>query len=305
MTDTIPMSRTQRQGISSRLRLAAQYLLPHHLLTGLVRAAAHWQWRPWAQGLIRWFVRTYRVDMSEAVTSEPSHYPDFNAFFTRALRPGAREWHKDQDAICSPVDGIVSRTGHLEDGRVIQAKGMDYGLSELMGDEALAGRFRDGAYATLYLSPSHYHRVHVPLDAKLRSTRYIPGRLYSVAPFTVQGVPRLFCRNERLVCVFDTPLGAMAQILVGAMLVAGIETVWHGRYGHPRREQYETFEPEQVVLARGEEMGRFNMGSTVILAFERERVVWRDGLVPGDPVYLGQRLGNTAGRRATAAFEDK
>lgn len=299
------MSRTQRQGTASRLRLAAQYLLPHHLLTGLVRAAAHWQWRPWAQGLIRWFVRTYRVDMSEAATSEPSDYPDFNSFFTRALRPGAREWDKNPGAICSPVDGIVSRTGLFENGRLIQAKGMDYELAELLGDEALAGRFRDGAYATLYLSPSHYHRVHVPLDAKLRSTRYLPGRLYSVAPFTVQGVPRLFCRNERLVCIFDTPLGVMAQVLVGAMLVAGIETVWHGPYGHPRRGRYETFEPDQVVLARGEEMGRFNMGSTVILAFERERVVWRDGLVPGDPVFLGQRLGDTANQEVTAGPRDR
>lgn len=299
------MSRTQRQDTPSRFRLAVQYLLPHHLLTGLVRAAAHWQWRPWAQGLIRWFVRAYRVNMSEAVTSEPSDYPDFNAFFTRALRPGARRWDVDAGAICSPVDGIVSRMGTLENGRLIQAKGMDYELAELMGDEALAGRFRDGAYATLYLSPSHYHRVHVPLDAKLRSTRYIPGRLYSVAPFTVQGIPRLFCRNERLVCVFDTPLGPMAQILVGAMLVAGIETVWHGRYGHPRRGQYETFEPGQVVLARGEEMGRFNMGSTVILAFEHDQVTWRDGLVPGDPVFLGQRLGDTVNRQGTAGPRDK
>lgn len=290
------MSPTSRHGVALRLRLTIQHLLPHHLLTGLTGAAARWQWRPWAQGLIRWFVRAYRVDMSEAVSRNPSDYPSFNAFFTRALKPGARDWDKEAHAICSPVDGTVSRLGFMEGDRLIQAKGLDYNSTELLGDGALARRFQHGAFATLYLSPSHYHRVHVPLSGTLRATRYIPGRLFSVAPFTVQGVRRLFCRNERLICLFDTPLGTMAQILVGAMLVAGIETIWHGPYGHPRRRRLESFDPGQVTLKRGEEMGRFNMGSTVILMFERDRVDWRDSLVSGDPVRLGQGLGRAVNR---------
>lgn len=279
-----------------RLRLAIQHLLPHHLLTRLAGAAAHWRWRPWSQGLIRWFIRAYRVDMSEAVSSNAEDYPSFNAFFTRALRPGARDWGSDANALCSPADGIVSRLGTMGGDRLIQAKGLDYKLADLLDDESLARHFRHGAFATLYLSPSHYHRVHVPLSATLRASRYIPGRLFSVAPFTVQGIRGLFCRNERLICLFDTPLGTMAQILVGAMLVAGIETVWHGPYGHPRRGRVETYDPGQVALKRGEEMGRFNMGSTVILLFERDRVAWRDGLVSGDPVRLGQRLGQAVSR---------
>lgn len=288
------MSTDQRPGAAARFRLAVQFLAPHHLLTRLVRAITHWQYRPFAHALIRWFVRGYRVDLAEAAAGKASDYPSFNAFFTRPLRPGAREWDQAGASICSPVDGIVSRLGYLDGGRMIQAKGIDYGLAELCGDEALARRFTNGAFATLYLSPSHYHRVHLPLEGALRTTRYIPGRLFSVAPFTVQGIPRLFCRNERLVCVFDTPMGTMVQVLVGAMLVAGIETVWHGPYGHPRRGCTEDFEPGQVVLERGEEMGRFNMGSTVILVFERDRVTWRKDLTSGDPVRLGQRIGATA-----------
>lgn len=286
------MSRIQSQGAASRLRLALQYLAPHHLLTGLARAAANWQWRPWAHGLIRWFVRAYRVDLSESAAGDPTDFPSFNAFFTRALHPDARPWDTDAGAICSPVDGIVSRLGVIDGDRMIQAKGIDYGLDELLGDETLARHFADGAFATLYLSPSHYHRVHMPLSGSLRATRYIPGRLFSVAPFTVRGIPGLFCRNERLVCLFDTPTGTMAQVLVGAMLVAGIETVWHGPYGHRRRPIGEHSNAGQVVLERGKEMGRFNMGSTVILLFERGRVAWRGGLAPGDPVRLGERLGN-------------
>ncbi len=295
------MSTDQRPGATPRFRLAVQYLAPHHLLTRLVRAVTHWQLRPLAHALIRWFVRAYRVDLDEAAAGKPSDYPSFNAFFTRPLRPGAREWDQAGNAICSPVDGIVSRLGYLDDVRMIQAKGIDYGLAELLGDEALARRFTNGAFATLYLSPSHYHRVHLPLQGVLRATRYIPGRLFSVAPFTVRGIPRLFCRNERLVCVFDTPMGSMIQVLVGAMLVAGIETVWHGPYGHTRHPHTEDFEPGQVVLGRGEEMGRFNMGSTVILVFEGDRVAWRDGLVPGDPVRLGQRIGNVIDSRVAGS----
>lgn len=285
------MSPRQHRGVASRLKLALQHLLPHHLLTRVVGAAASWQWRPWSRALIRWFARAYRVDMSEAAAPDPSDYPSFNAFFTRPLRRDARSWGDDGTVIGSPVDGVVSRLDTADGARLVQAKGLDYDLADLLGDEGLADRFRDGALATLYLSPSHYHRVHMPTDGSLLETRHVPGRLFSVAPFTVQGVPRLFCRNERLVCLFDTPWGRMAQILVGAMLVAGIETVWNGPHGHPRAARQTSFHPEQIRLPRGAEMGRFNMGSTVILLFEPGRVTWNPGLATGASVRLGQQLG--------------
>jgi len=274
-----------------RLKLAVQYILPHHLLTRLVGRIAASQWRPLSRLVIRRFIAAYRPDMGEAVLSEPDRYPSFNAFFTRELKAGARTPDEDPAAILSPVDGVVSRTGIATGNELIQAKGLHYDLEELLGDAETASRFRDGAFATLYLSPRHYHRVHMPVEGELQLTRYVPGRLFSVAPFTVRGVPRLFCRNERLVCVFDTPFGAMAQILVGAMLVAGIETVWNGPYGHPGKPRHRTFSPGQVQLPAFAEMGRFNMGSTVILLFEPGRIAWRESLLAGDPVRLGERIG--------------
>lgn len=288
---------SQTTPVRERLRLALQYLLPHHLLTRIVGAAAASRWRPWARWLIRRFVAAYRPDMSEAALSDADAYPSFNAFFTRSLKPGARPVDPDPAAVCSPVDGVVSRTGIAQRDSVVQAKGLDYGLEELLGSSAWAEGFLGGAFATLYLSPSHYHRVHMPVDGELAATRHLPGRLFSVAPFTVRGVPRLFCRNERLVCLFDTPAGTMAQILVGAMLVAGIETVWSGPRGHPRRRAEQHYRAGQVCLRRGEEMSRFNMGSTVILLFQAGRATWREALLPGDPVRLGERIGNRSDDR--------
>jgi len=278
--------------LSGKPMLWLQYLLPHHLITRLAGSLAHWRFRPWVRAFIRVYARVYRVDMSEAATDDVDRYPSFNAFFVRPLRPGARPLPEEQDAVACPTDGTVSALGRLEGGRMLQAKGRDYTAAALLGDDRLAATFENGAFITLYLSPRDYHRVHMPVDAELRSTAHVPGRLFSVAPFTVRGIPGLFCRNERLACEFETAAGAMAQVLVGAMIVAGIETVWHSDFAHPGRPSRETFRPDQVRLARGEEMARFNMGSTVILLFEAGRIRWRESLLPGDRVRMGQAIGN-------------
>lgn len=277
-----------------RLKARLQHLLPHHLLTAVVGHAARWRFRPWSQLFIRAYRWCYRIDMSDAATPNLSRYPDFNAFFTRPLRPGARPWPEDESVVPSPVDGTISAIGAVEAGRMLQAKGQTYRLGELLGDDAAAGEFDGGSFVTLYLAPGDYHRVHMPLDAELAETRHLPGKLFSVAPFTVREVPRLFCRNERLACRFCTTAGQMMQVLVGAMVVGGIETVWHGPHGHPARPSRERFLPGQVRLQRGQEMGWFAMGSTVILVFEPGAVVWREGLLPGDRVRLGQTLGRLA-----------
>lgn len=277
---------------SNPFKLLLQYLLPHHLVTRLVGWAAHRRFRPWVRALIRVYARVYRVDLGEAATSDIERYPTFNAFFVRPLHAGARPMPEEPDAVACPADGTVSALGSLDGGRLLQAKGCHYDAAALLGDARLAAPFEDGDFITIYLSPRDYHRVHVPMDAELRDTSHVPGRLFSVAPFTVRGVPGLFCQNERLACVFGTASGAMAQVLVGAMVVAGIETTWHGGYGHPARASRESFQPGQVKLARGAEMARFNMGSTVILLFEPGRIRWRDGLLAGDRVTMGQSIGS-------------
>lgn len=274
-----------------RFRVLLQQLVPHHRLTRVADALTHWRFRPWSRTLIRLCRRAWGVDLTDARTRDLDAYPHFNAFFVRALARGTRPLPGDPRAAASPVDGTVSECGTLDGERLLQAKGVHYDAPALLGDAALARRFANGTFATLYLSPASYHRVHMPLEGRLRATRFIPGRLFSVAPFAVRRIPDLFSRNERLVCVFDTPAGRMAQVLVGAMLVAGIETVWHGRYGHPREEAYRDHERDDVLLKRGAEMGRFNYGSTVIILWEPDRVRLDPAITAGGAVRLGQRLG--------------
>jgi phosphatidylserine decarboxylase len=255
--------------------------------------------------LIRLYVRRYRVDTSEAERPEPDGYSDFNSFFTRALRPGTRPIVTDPDEIAMPVDGIVSACGAIEDNRLIQAKGIDYTLEALLGaglsrpassDRLAVGgscrlsdAFSGGAFATLYLSPRDYHRVHMPLDGTLLDMRYVPGRLFSVNDYSTRHVPGLFTRNERLVTVFETLAGPMAVIMVGAIFVAAIETVWSGELS--RERPYGRWQREEVRLARGAEMGRFNVGSTVIVLFGRDRVRWSEELRPGVEARMGGRMG--------------
>lgn len=268
------------------------YALPHRLLSSAARALAYSE-RPWLkQWLIDAVIRQFGVDMSEAAQPDPKAYASFNHFFTRALKPGARVPDPDPDALLMPADGHISQCGPIEDGRIFQAKGQSFTAAELLGDEAAAAPFAQGAFATVYLSPRDYHRVHMPWTGTLRETVHVPGRLFSVGPDAVRHVPRLFARNERLVCHFDTDFGPMAVVMVGALLVSGVQTVWGGveipPYGHAiHRKDYRG---RGVVLGRFEEMARFNYGSTVIVLLPAGVAELAAGLGAEAPVRLGQRL---------------
>ena len=276
--------------LSSRL----QYLLPHRFLSRLVYWGTRWTWRPWKNFLIATVVKQYGVDMREAEPTDPLAFPSFNAFFTRALKPGARSAPGDAAAIACPADGRISRLGPIVDGRILQAKGRDYSVAELIGDEKTAESFRDGRFITVYLSPRDYHRVHSPLAGTLRETLHIPGRIFSVAPGTVEDVPNLFARNERLVCHFDGEHGPFSVILVGAMLVSGIETVWGGVEVPPYAASVvrKSFADGGIRFGRFEELGRFNMGSTVIVLLPAGTSELDPSLVPEAPVKVGQKIGH-------------
>jgi phosphatidylserine decarboxylase len=272
------------------------YPLPHHLLSRLMFAITRYRGAWFKNRFIRWFCRHFRVNLEEAAERDPADFEHFNAFFTRALTPGARPIEGDADTIVSPADGHLSQCGVIKDGALFQAKGLHYSLEKLLGgDSGLRATFTGGAFATIYLSPRDYHRVHIPCPGTLRETRYIPGRLFSVAPHTTRTVPDLFARNERLVAVFDTPHGALAVILVGAIFVAAIETVWDGLVTPPHRRciAHKRFAADARRFGRGEEIGRFNMGSTVILLFEPGRVTWDKALVPDIPLKMGQSIGRS------------
>ncbi len=261
---------TEPPSIADRLKTLPLYPLPQHGISRLVhrltRMRADWVRIP----LTRWFVHRFGVDMSEAEEPDPLAYPCFNSFFTRPLRPGARPLPTNPDAVCCPADGIVSATGRIDDDRIIQAKGHDYSLTALLGgDEERAAAFRDGGFITVYLSPRDYHRVHMPLTGVLRETVHVPGRLFSVGRHTVKTIPGLFARNERIACLFRTRSGPMAVVLVGAINVASIETVWAGEITPPRARgvRARSHPADAVRLERGAELGRFNMGSTAIVLF--------------------------------------
>ena len=281
-----------------------QYALPHRLLSRLVLWGTRWTFAPWKNALIRRIVAAYRVDLGEAATTDPAAYPHFNAFFTRTLKPGARPLADDPSAILCPADGRISQAGRIENGRVFQAKGQSFSTAELLGDEDAARPYADGRFATVYLSPRDYHRVHMPLAGELVETVHIPGRLFSVAPFAVAEVPRLFARNERLVCHFRGADGPFAVVLVGAMLVSGIETVWRGVEVPPYalRPIGRDWRGKGIRLARGAEMGRFNMGSTAILLLPAGPACLDDALAPEQPVRMGQAIGHSPGASALPAI---
>jgi phosphatidylserine decarboxylase len=277
-----------------------QHLTPQHALSRLVGRFADSTVPGVKNTLIKRFIDAYDVDMREA--AEPaSAYPTFNAFFTRALKPGARPLGDPAQFVLSPADGAVSQLGTVEGGRIVQAKGRDYSVAELLGgDNANAARFEGGRFVTIYLSPKDYHRVHMPAGGTLRSTRYVPGDLFSVNAVTADGVDRLFARNERLAAVFDTPLGAMASVMVGAMIVAGIETVWTGRLQPHGKAVEQRSYSEGPKFAAGDEMGRFYLGSTVVLLFEPGQVDWLPDLTPGSTVRMGQPIGRRLQPNAAA-----
>jgi phosphatidylserine decarboxylase len=250
--------------------------------------------------LIRQFARRFRVTLDEALEPDAGAYADFNAFFTRALKPGARPVAPGDRTVCCPVDGAVSQIGLAEVDTLLQAKGRTFSLTALLGGDLERARpFQGGAFATLYLSPRDYHRIHLPLAGQLREMVHIPGKLFSVSPLTTRMVPALFARNERVATLFDTPAGPMALVLVGAINVSSIETVWAGTITPPlgttiRRWSYPPNGDGAVRLDKGAELGRFNMGSTVILLFGRGAVRWETEIRPGAAVRMGQRLGKVA-----------
>jgi phosphatidylserine decarboxylase len=274
-----------------RLFVWIQYLLPQHALSRLVLHATRVR-APWFKnGLIRGFLALYAVDMGEAAQSDPLSYGSFNEFFTRALRPGARTIAADPGAIACPVDGAISEAGIIEGEALLQAKGRRYGLTELLAGRDWARDFDGGSFATIYLAPFNYHRVHMPVRGQLRETVYVPGRLFSVNATTAAHVPNLFARNERVLTLFDTAFGEVALIMVGALNVGSISTVWAGDVTPAARRVVTTLPQQRAALDKGEELGRFNMGSTVILLFQAGRARWHEHVSAGVAVKLGQTLG--------------
>ena len=274
---------------AARRAVWPQYLLPKQALTAFGGWVATRRWGSATTRLIAWFVKKYQVDMAEAAQPDIAAYAHFNDFFTRALRADARplaaaRW------MC-PVDGAISQFGAIENGQIFQAKGHSYSATALVGgDSTLATQFAQGSFATLYLSPRDYHRIHMPCAGTLRQMIYVPGDLFSVNPTTARGVPGLFARNERVVCVFDTANGPMVMVLVGATIVGSMATVWHGVVNPPRtgRISRHDYPAGQVQLAQGEEMGRFLLGSTVVLLLPEAAPVWNAAWQAGGPVRMGQ-----------------
>lgn len=271
---------------------ALTWVLPHRLLSSLARRLAY-STTPWLkQWLIDTVVRRFGVNLDEAAEPDPRAYPSFNTFFTRALKPGARAADADPRTLLMPADGHVSQCGKIEGGTIFQAKGRSFTAAELLGDAEMAKPFRDGLFATVYLSPRDYHRVHMPWTGTLRETVHVPGRLFSVGTAAVRDVPRLFARNERLVCHFDTDFGPMACVMVGALLVSGVETVWSGveipEYASETTRR--DWRGKGIVVERFAEMARFNYGSTVIVLLPPGVATLSAELKAEAPVRLGQKL---------------
>ncbi len=277
------------------LFIVFQHLVPQHLLSRLTGKLAN-ATTPWLKNMmIKRFIKQYGVNMAEALHSEPGDYSCFNDFFTRALKAGARPIAEADNTLVSPADGIVSATGNISGDQLFQAKGKEFSLTALLGgSDAMASDFLDGTFVTVYLSPKDYHRVHMPCSGSLKKMLYIPGKLFSVNQTTSENIDDLFARNERVVCLFDTDAGPLAVILVGAMIVAGIETVWSGQVApthHGISEtDYATQQPA-IQLARGEEMGRFKLGSTVILLSGPGAVKWQQTIAENTGLKMGENIG--------------
>ncbi len=279
--------------MSDRLAVLPQYLLPKQALTRLAGRIARARGGQLTTRLIAWFVRRYQVNMGEAANPDIASYPTFNDFFTRALQEGARPL-ASADLIC-PVDGAISQFGAMERDQIFQAKGHHYSSTALVGgDAALAARFTDGSFATLYLSPKDYHRIHMPCDGRLTRMIYVPGDLFSVNPTTARGVPGLFARNERVVCVFESGHGPWVLVLVGATIVGSMATVWHGVVNSERSGQLREwrYDDQRVQLRQGQEMGRFLLGSTVVMLFPKGPLQFNPAWQPGVAIRLGEVMAN-------------
>ena len=277
-----------------RAKVAFQYIMPQLYLTQLAGWFAQQKWGAVTHFVIKVFAKKYNVDMSEAKKENFSDYESFNQFFIRELKDDARKINENPTALCLPADGRVSQIGHIDDERLLQAKGHFFSLSDLLaGDEELVNTFKNGEFATIYLSPRDYHRVHMPCDATLRKMIYVPGDLFSVNPFLAEHVPNLFARNERVICVFDTAFGPMVQILVGATITASMSTVWAGVINPPRTGKVKvwTYQGDNAIkLTKGQEMGAFQLGSTVINLFPANSVTLAEHLEVDVPVRMGEIL---------------
>lgn len=291
----MPDQRVPTISTGDRLFAALQHLLPKHLLTRVIYSIARSESPLVKRAVLRAFLSGYDVNMGEAVQSDPFAYRSFNEFFTRALKPAARPVDADPGVIVSPVDGALSQCGELEDNLLLQAKGHYYSLEELLaGDQEAVNAYRGGRFACIYLAPFNYHRIHMPCAGVVRRNTYVRGELFSVNASTARAVPRVFARNERLICDFDTEHGRMAVILVGALFVGSIETVHCGEVNPPPRSRKAPLVIERGVGRRfdkADELGRFNMGSTVVLLFQKDRIRWDGLLVPEATVQLGRAIG--------------
>jgi len=280
--------------VSDQLAVVPQYLMPKLAMTRLAGLVASAEWGAFTTWVIKRFVKRYNVNMSEAAHADPAHYKSFNEFFTRPLKDGARPM-SNSTWVC-PVDGAISQCGAIEHDQIFQAKGHHYSTRALVGGDAtLAGQFQNGQFATLYLSPRDYHRIHMPIAGKLLRMVHVPGDLFSVNPTTARGVPGLFARNERVVCEFETEKGPMVLVLVGATIVGSMATVWHGqvnphRPGTVREWQYDS---QDVRLQKGEEMGRFLLGSTVVMLFPENSLQFPDDWLSTRPLQMGEAMSNS------------
>jgi len=269
-----------------------QHIAPQHLLSRIMGTLADTR-QTWLKNFfIQKFIKRYHIDLSEAIIKNPADYPSFNDFFTRQLDMQFRPEAEGNNTILSPVDGIISQIGFIQDKQLIQAKGYEFSLEELLGRDNCAEQFANGTFATLYLAPRHYHRVHMPLGGRLIKTIYIPGKLFSVNPATTHAIPNLFGQNERLVCLFETKAGLMAVILVGAMIVGSIQTVWMEQPVRESEPGVRAF-PNGIQLEKGAELGCFKMGSTVIVLFLKDSTTWNPALQFGNEIRVRQQLGMT------------
>lgn len=276
------------------MKIWLQKLMPQHALSRFMGLLGNCRCKHYKNWMIHKFIKAYGVDMSEALEPDPTAYEHFNAFFTRQLKPGVRHLDKPAGTYISPADGAISEFGAIENGQLLQAKGDYYSVEALVADAQLAQQFADGSFMTIYLSPKDYHRVHMPAAGTLKSMYYVPGKLFSVNTDAVAGVPGLFARNERAVCLFETERGPMAVILVGAMIVASIHTVWAGQVAptQPRHIQRQDYTDQQLMFDRGAEMGYFQMGSTAIMLFAKDAINFTNSLKVGAEVRLGDEIGH-------------
>lgn len=282
--------------IKEALTTLPQYLLPHHSLSILMSYLTHSKCKPWKNLFIKQIIKFYNVNMDEAVEQDITTYESFNAFFTRALKADARPISNAVKGIVCPADGEVSQAGIINQGDIFQAKGKSFTATELLGGDVLRAQpFNDGLFTTIYLSPRDYHRLHMPITGTLKEMVHIPGRLFSVNAATTNSVPGLFARNERVACIFDTEVGPMALILVGAIFVSSVETTWHGVVTPPTRREVRSwhYDDNAPIIKIGEEMGRFNMGSTIIVLFAKEQARWDAEFTAGKKVKMGELIGTT------------